>query len=124
MQARHAGQHRRPAKRRNRPHRPPGSPHTGKHHAIKHPVAKQRTSRAATRAAAAGAAAARAALLRSRHSLALASLGVLMLLASCATPRIGETSRHSLALMVTDFDSLPGWNADHVAQALPAFLNT
>jgi membrane-bound lytic murein transglycosylase A len=123
MQARHAGQHRRPGKRRSQPHRPhehaKGTPHKAKHKAVRHPVAKRRAARKASKLAAL-----RALLQHGRHSLALASLGLLMMVASCATPRIGETPDHSLALVATDFDSLPGWNQDRLAEALPALQNT
>jgi len=113
------GAARRSARHRNRP---PGAPAThGKHHQPKHPVAQRRAARAA--AAAARVAAAQRAL-RGRRSLTLASLGVLLLLVSCALPRIGEAPGHSLALVATDFDSLPGFGADHLAQAMPAFRNT
>ena len=118
MQARHAGQNRRPGKRRSRPHRP-GSPHGGKRKTVKHPVAKRRAARTASKAASL-----RKLLRQSRSSFALASLGLLMLVASCATPRIGESPSHSLALVATDFDSLPGWNSDRLSEALPALLGT
>jgi len=118
MQARQAGQQRRPGKRRSRPHRP-GTPHKGKQRSVKHPVAKKRTARKAAQLASL-----RKLLHHGRHSFTLASLGLLMLVASCATPRIGETPDHSLALVATDFDSLPGWNQDRLAEALPAVQNT
>jgi membrane-bound lytic murein transglycosylase A len=114
MQARHAGQHRRPGKRRSRPHRPAGKPATSKPKAAKKRVARPKAKRAPIRAA----------LLRGRHSLALASLGLLMLVASCATPRVGESPSHDLALVATDFESLPGWNTDRVSEAMPALQNT
>jgi membrane-bound lytic murein transglycosylase A len=122
MQARQAGQRRRPGKRRNRPHRAPGKSVGGsKPAALTQATAKRRL---APRKAKRQPAKLRNVLLRARHSLALASLGVLMLVASCATPRIGESPRHSLALVMTDFDSLPGWNSDRLAEAMPALLNT
>jgi len=86
----------------------------------KKPAAKRRKAPAIGRAAAR----LRIRLRRERNSLALASLGVLMLLASCATPRVAETPSHSLALVATDFAALPGWNADHLAEAIPAFNNS
>lgn len=116
----HGGAVRRSAKRRNRP-LAPGKAQQGKHHQPKHPVAQRRAARAA--AAAAKLAAAKRALLAHR-SLSLASLGVLLLIASCALPRIGEAPTHSLALVATDFDSLPGFGADHLSEAIPAFRNT
>ena len=87
---------------------------------MKKPAAKRRKAPAIGRAAAR----LRIRLRRERNSLALASLGVLMLLASCATPRVAETPSHSLALVATDFAALPGWNADHLAEAIPAFNNS
>jgi membrane-bound lytic murein transglycosylase A len=123
MQARHAGQHRRPGKRRSRPHRPhehaKGTPHKGKHRAVKHRLAKRRAAPPVSKLAAL-----RSLLRRGRGSLALASLGLLMMVASCATPRIGETPDHSLALVATDFESLPGWRSDRVSEAMPALQNT
>jgi len=118
MQARQAGQQRRQRKRRSQPHRP-GSPHKGKHRSAKHPVAKRRAARKAARLASL-----RALLHHGRHSFTLASLGLLMLVWSCATPRIGEAPDHSLALVATDFDALPGWDRDSLAEALPALQNT
>ena len=118
MQARHAGQHRRPGKRRSQPHRP-GTPHKGKRKPAKHAVAKRRAARKPSRVATL-----RGLLRHGRGSLALASLGLLMMVASCATPRIGETPDHSLALVATDFDSLPGWDKDRLSEALPALQNS
>jgi membrane-bound lytic murein transglycosylase A len=60
---------------------------------------------------------------RSR-SVALASLGILLLVASCATPRLGVTPSHELALRAVDFTDLPGWNQDHLSEAMPAFANS
>jgi membrane-bound lytic murein transglycosylase A len=114
MQARHAGQNRRPGKRRSRPHRPAG----------KSAPKKTATKRRVARPKAKPAAPLRAILLRGRHSFALASLGLLMLVASCATPRVGESPSHDLALVATDFESLPGWNNDRVSEAMPALQNT
>src|ERR1041384_7857108 len=114
MQAGQAGQQRRPRKRRS-PTRRPGTPHKGKHKAVKHPVAKRRAARKAARLATL-----KKLLSHGRHSFTLASFGLLMLVASCATPRVGETPDHSLALVATDFDSLPGWDQDRLAEALPA----
>jgi membrane-bound lytic murein transglycosylase A len=119
MQARHAGQHRRPGKRRSHPHRPAGKP------ATKQAATKQKpTKRRPARPKAKQVSPLRAILLRGRHSLALASLGLLMMVASCATPRVGESPDHSLALVATDFASLPGWNKDRVSEAMPALQNT
>jgi membrane-bound lytic murein transglycosylase A len=56
--------------------------------------------------------------------VALASLGVLLLLASCATPRLGVTPGHELALRAVDFADLPGWSQDHLSEALPALGNS
>src|SRR4051812_19690971 len=129
MQARPAGPHRRPRKRRSRPHRPAGTPLATKPPSLKSkgnkPAAIKPSSakrRVGTKKATPSRL--RAALIRGRHSLALASLGLLMLVASCATPRIGESPSHSLALVPTDFDSLPGWNSDHLAEALPALQSS
>lgn len=121
MQARQAGQHRRTGKRRSQPHRPheKGTPHKGKQRSTKHPVAKKRAARKAAQRATL-----RKLLHHGRHSFALASLGLLMLVASCATPRIGGAPDHSLALVATDFDSLPGWERDNLAEALPALQNS
>jgi len=128
MVARQAGPQRRQRKRRSQPHRPAqnakgkhakGTPHKGKHRSVKHPVAKRRAARKAAQLASL-----RALLHHGRHSFTLASLGLLMLVWSCATPRIGETPDHSLALVATDFDSLPGWDRDSLAEALPALQNT
>jgi membrane-bound lytic murein transglycosylase A len=58
------------------------------------------------------------------RSIAPASLGVLLLLASCATPRLGVKPSHELALRAVDFADLPGWNQDHLAEALPALGST
>jgi membrane-bound lytic murein transglycosylase A len=122
MQARPAGPHRRPRKRRSRPHRAPGKAvGSSKPAALKQAGAKRRPAQPKAKRQPAKL---RNVLLRARHSLALASLGVLMLVASCATPRIGESPSHSLALVMTDFDSLPGWNADRLAEAMPALQNT
>jgi hypothetical protein len=79
MQARQAGQQRRPGKRRSQPHRP-GTPHKGKQRSVKHPVAKKRATRKAAQLESL-----RKLLHHGRHSFALASLGLLMLVASCAT---------------------------------------
>lgn len=123
MEARHAGQQRRPGKRRSRPHRPrehaKGTPHKDKQRAPKHPVAKRRAKSAAPKASSF-----RQLIKRGRGSLALASLGLLLMVASCATPRVGETPDHSLALVATDFDSLPGWDRDRLSEALPALQST
>jgi membrane-bound lytic murein transglycosylase A len=124
MQARPAGTRRRPRKRRSRPHRPVGKPASAKPASTKQPAAKQLGPKRRVVRAKAKPAPLRAAWLRGRHSLALASLGVLMLLASCATPRIGESPSHSLALVSTDFDSLPGWKSDRLSEALPAIQST
>ena len=121
MQARPAGPHRRPRKRRSQPHRAPGKSTAGKPAAVKPGAPKRRPARPKAKPQAAKL---RNVLLRARHSLALASLGVLMLVASCATPRIGESPSHSLALVMTDFDSLPGWNNDRLSEAMPAVLST
>jgi membrane-bound lytic murein transglycosylase A len=110
MVARQAGRGPRPA-RRNRPRR-----QLLKHHAAKHPVAKRR----ATRAAAQRLIAARQRLAETHRSFAFASAGVLLLLASCAQPTVEAPPAHRLALVATDFDALPGWRADHVAEAIPA----
>ncbi|WP_395015649.1 murein transglycosylase A [Dongia sp.] len=118
MQARQAGQQRRTGKRRSQPHRP-GAPHKGKQRSVKHPVAKKRAARKSAQLAAL-----RKLLHHGRHSFTLASLGLLMLVASCATPRVGEAPDHSLALVATDFDSLPGWERDRLAEALPALQNS
>jgi membrane-bound lytic murein transglycosylase A len=123
MQARQAGQHRRPGKRRSRPHRPKehakGKAHKSSQKPIRRPVANRRAGRkpAPSRLATLRA------LLRHR-SFALASLGLLMMVASCAMPRVGETPGHSLALVATDFDALPGWERDRLAEALPALQNS
>jgi membrane-bound lytic murein transglycosylase A len=118
MGARQAGQQRRQGKRRSRPQRPAG----------KAPVKAAGSKRAAAprRPAAPKAkhARLRAALIRGRHSLALASLGLLMLMASCATPRIGAPSSEALALVATDFNALPGWNSDRLSEAMPALLSS
>jgi membrane-bound lytic murein transglycosylase A len=118
MQARQAGKQRRQGRGRSQPHRP-GTPHKGKHRSVKHPVAKRRATRKAAQLAAL-----RKLLRHGRHSFTLASLGLLMLVASCATPRVGEAPDHSLALVATDFDSLPGWERDRIAEALPALQNS
>jgi membrane-bound lytic murein transglycosylase A len=95
-----------------------------KHPQAKHPVARRRNARASAVRLAQRALEARRKLLRGRRSLALASLGVLLMLASCATPRVGEAPPHSLALVATDFSALPGWESDHLAEAMPALRNT
>src|SRR5688572_13216464 len=107
MQARQAGQRRRPGKRRSRPHRPAGKPAANKQNAAKKRVVRPKARTTAP---------IRAALLRGRRSFALASLGLLLMVASCATPRVGESPSHSLALVATDFDSLPGWHKDRVSE--------
>jgi membrane-bound lytic murein transglycosylase A len=60
---------------------------------------------------------------RSR-SVGLASLGVLLLVGSCATPRLGVTPHHELALRAVSFSDLPGWNRDHLSEAMPAFAKS
>ena len=127
MVARHAGQHRRPRKRRSQPHRPQqevkGAPQKGKPKikTVRHPIAKRR---AAARISASKLSTLRRLLRHGSSSFALASLGLLLMVASCATPRVGETPDHSLALVATDFDSLPGWEQDRLSEALPALQNT
>src|ERR1700761_3729154 len=113
MQARQAGHKPRPSRRRSPKHQP-------KHHQVKHPVAKRR----ATRAAALRLALAKRRIALGRRSLAFASFGLLLMLATCATPHIAESPGHALGLVATDYDALPGWQADHLAEALPALRNT
>lgn len=110
MRARHAGRTHRPSRHRS-PKRQP------KHRAVKHPVAKRKAARAAL----AKLARARSQALQHHRSVAVASLGVLLLIASCAMPRVAAPPPHSLALVATDFAALPGWSVDHIAEALPAF---
>ncbi len=105
MRARHAGRSHRPSR-----HRQP------KHHAAKHPVAQRR----AARAAATRLAAARRRIAETHRSFTFAAVGVLLMLSSCALPRVEAPPAHRLALVATDFDRLPGWDADHVAEAIPA----
>src|SRR3954465_718877 len=97
----------RPAGRKPRPsrHRQP------RHHAAKHPVAQRRSARTATQKLVA----ARLKIARTHRSYVFASLGVLLMLASCALPRLEAPPAHRLALVATDFDNLPGWADDHVA---------
>jgi membrane-bound lytic murein transglycosylase A len=105
MGARHAGRKHRPSR-----HRQP------RHHAGKHPVAKRRAARTAAQKLVA----ARLEIARTHRSFAFASVGVLLMLASCALPRVEVPPAHRLALVATDFADLPGWADDHVAEAVPA----
>jgi membrane-bound lytic murein transglycosylase A len=104
------------AGRRHRPSRHRQPQQTTKHHAVKHPVAKRRAARATAQKLAL----ARRRIADSHRSFALASAGVLLMLGSCALPRIEPPPAHRLALVATDFDALPGWTGDHVAEAIPA----
>jgi membrane-bound lytic murein transglycosylase A len=105
MRARHAGRKHRPSR-----HRQP------KLHALKHPVAKRRSARATAQRLIG----ARKRIAESHRSFVFASVGVLLLLASCTLPRVEAPPVHRLALVATDFDTLPGWSADHIAEAVPA----
>src|SRR5260370_1191803 len=73
MQARNAGRHRRPGKRRSQPHPPQGhakgKPHKGKRKTVQHPVAKRRAGRKPSKLAAL-----RGVLQHRRPSPALAAL--------------------------------------------------
>jgi membrane-bound lytic murein transglycosylase A len=109
MRARHAGRSHRPSRHRQ-PH------HKAKHHVVKHPVAKRRAARVAAQKLAL----ARLRIARSHRSFAFASVGVLLMLGSCALPRVEAPPAHRLALVATDFENLPGWGGDHIAEAVPA----
>src|SRR4051794_34695810 len=104
MGARQAGRKHRPSR-----HRPP------RHHTVKHPVAKRRAARATAQRLVI----ARLRIAEKHRSFAFASLGVLLMLASCALPRVETPPAHRLALVATEFDALPGWSIDHIADALP-----
>lgn len=110
MGARHAGRKHRPSR-----HRQPKR-QTAKHHAVKHPVAKRRAARATAQRLAL----ARLRIAQGHRSFTFASVGVMLMLASCALPRVEAPPAHRLALVATDFATLPGWNGDHVAEAIPA----
>src|SRR5882724_4291475 len=105
MRARHAGRTHRPSR-----HRQP------KRHTVKHPVAKRRAARTAAQRLAV----VRLRIAESHRSFAFASIGVLLMLVSCAPPRVEAPPAHRLALVATDFETLPGWGADHIAEAVPA----
>jgi membrane-bound lytic murein transglycosylase A len=105
MQARHAGRGHRPS--RHRPPRP---------HAAKHPVARRRAAHAAAQRLIA----ARVRLAERHRSFAFASVGFLLMLASCALPRVEAPPAHRLALVAADFADLPGWTGDHISEVLPA----
>src|SRR5438046_427348 len=109
MRGGHAGRSHRPSRSRQ-----------PKRHTVKHPVAKRR----ATRATAQRLAVARLKIAQGHRSFTFASLGVLLMLGSCALPRVEAPPAHRLALVATDFDRLPGWSGDHVAEAVPALQRT
>src|SRR5581483_11323412 len=113
MRARHAGRSDRPTRRRP-PQRQPKQ--SAKHHAVKHPVAKRRNARAAAQKLAL----ARLRIAQSHRSFTFASLGVLLMLGYCGLPREEAPPAHRLGLVATEFDQLPGWSGDHVAEAIPA----
>ena len=60
------------------------------------------------------------------RATALSKFALLLLLTACSAlqPKTPQAPPQMVSYSKTSFSSLPGWNADNVAEAMPAFLKS